>query len=103
MDLLEVNCFCPPVIGEIYNLTCSPLVGVYLPSRYSASVSGWMMPPLTQHSSKSIFSPNITAIFKVVPSPACSHFLSYSVKYLSLFSIPFSLHWQLIGTSLTLQ
>lgn len=52
--LVEVNCSCPPVVGEIYHLTCFPLWGVYLPSRF-ASVSGWMILPLTQHSLKSIF------------------------------------------------
>lgn len=60
--LVEVNCSCPPVFGEIYNLTCLPLLDVYLPSRsvFIPHVSVWM----DDTALFSIyFSPNITSIF----------------------------------------
>lgn len=52
--LVEVKRSCPPVVGEICNLTCFPLLDVICQadrSLFHASVSGWM----TLHFSQSIF------------------------------------------------
>lgn len=51
---VEVKRSCPPVVGEICNLTCFPLLDVICQadrSLFHASVSGWM----TLHFSQSIF------------------------------------------------
>lgn len=35
--LVEVNCLCPPVVGETCNLTCFSLLGVHCQAYWSSS------------------------------------------------------------------
>lgn len=104
--LVEVNCSCPPVVGEIYHLTCFPLWGVYLPSRlvFIQCICVWL-------DDTSINTKIDLTLLNLFFSKYYFHFLNFPFSSLFLFPVlpwllsfplsspsPIPLHWQLKST-----